>query len=231
MRPTGRAISLLHFNEVEYGEGRNMDRLTGKVIIVTGGANGIGRTYVESLAGEGAQVVIAGIDGEKGREVAESVSNSGTDAISPTTDISDWDNVQRLVQETIGRFGRIDGLVNNAAFYQRPKVMARVPFEQIPLDEWEEMMSVNLRGGLFVLPGRGPAHEAAAVGEDRQHFLCHQFLWRRFRGPLRDIQGRRRRINQVFGQGTWRPWDNGERGGTGHHHEPGRATGTGTPHK
>ncbi|MQF96463.1 MAG: SDR family NAD(P)-dependent oxidoreductase [SAR202 cluster bacterium] len=126
-----------------------MDRLTGKVIIVTGGANGIGRTYVESLAGEGAQVVIAGIDGEKGREVAESVSNSGTDAISPTTDISDWDNVQRLVQETIGRFGRIDGLVNNAAFYQRPKVMARVPFEQIPLDEWDEMMSVNLRGGFL----------------------------------------------------------------------------------
>ncbi|NQW21943.1 MAG: SDR family oxidoreductase [SAR202 cluster bacterium] len=123
-----------------------MDRLTGKVIIVTGGANGIGRAYVEALAREGAQLVIADIDRPSGQELAESLAASGTQAIALNTDVSQWTEVERLARETAERFGRIDGLVNNAAFYQRPKIMARVPFEQIPLDEWDQMMSVNLRG-------------------------------------------------------------------------------------
>lgn len=123
-----------------------MDRLTGKVIIVTGGANGIGRAYVEALAREGAQLVIADIDEPSGQELAESLAASGTQAIALATDVSQWAAVERMARDTVERFGHIDGLVNNAAFYQRPKIMARVPFEQIPLDEWDQMMSVNLRG-------------------------------------------------------------------------------------
>jgi len=123
-----------------------MDRLTGKVIIVTGGANGIGRAYVESLAREGANLVIADVDGSSGQELAESLAAAGAQAIAIATDISELADVERMARETADRFGRIDGLVNNAAFYQRPDIMARVPFEQIPLDEWDKMMSVNLRG-------------------------------------------------------------------------------------
>ena len=54
-----------------------------------------------------------------------------------------------MARESAERFGRIDVLINNAAFFQRPTVMARVPFEQIPLDEWDHMMSVNLRGAFL----------------------------------------------------------------------------------
>ena len=126
-----------------------MDRLTGKVIIVTGGANGIGRAYVESLAREGANLVIADVDESSGQELAESLAAAGAQAIAITTDISELADVERMTRETADRFGRIDGLVNNAAFYQRPDIMARVPFEQIPLDEWDKMMSVNLRGAFL----------------------------------------------------------------------------------
>ncbi len=126
-----------------------MDRLTGKVIIVTGGANGIGRAYVESLAREGANLVIADVDGSSGQELAESLAAAGAQAIAIATDISELADVERMARETADRFGRIDGLVNNAAFYQRPDIMARVPFEQIPLDEWDKMMSVNLRGAFL----------------------------------------------------------------------------------
>ena len=126
-----------------------MDRLTGKVIIVTGGANGIGRAYVESLAREGANLVIADVDESSGQELAESLAAAGAQAIAIATDISELADVERMTRETADRFGRIDGLVNNAAFYQRPDIMARVPFEQIPLDEWDKMMSVNLRGAFL----------------------------------------------------------------------------------
>ena len=126
-----------------------MDRLTGKVIIVTGGANGIGRAYVESLAREGAQLVIADIDKHSGQELARSLVAAGTQVFSLPTDVSELADVENMIRETVDRFGRIDGLVNNAAFYQRPDFMARVPFEQIPLDEWDKMMSVNLRGAFL----------------------------------------------------------------------------------
>ncbi|MCH7843225.1 MAG: SDR family oxidoreductase [Chloroflexi bacterium] len=126
-----------------------MDRLTGKVIIVTGGANGIGRAYVESLAQEGAQLVIADIDESAGQELASSLVANGTQAFAMTTDVSELADVERLARETAERFGRIDVLINNAAFFQRPVAMARVPFEQIPLAEWDRMMSVNLRGAFL----------------------------------------------------------------------------------
>lgn len=126
-----------------------MNRLAGKVIIVTGGANGIGRAYVEALAQEGAQVIIADVDEPAGRELAASLTAAGSEVIALTVDVSEWTHVERLARETAKRFGRIDGLVNNAAFYQRPQVMSRVPFEQIPLDEWDRMMSVNLRGAFL----------------------------------------------------------------------------------
>lgn len=126
-----------------------MDRLTDKVIIVTGGANGMGRAYVEALAQEGAQVIIADLDESAGNELAASLMGAGSEVISLTIDVSEWTDVERMARETVDRFGRIDGLVNNAAFYLRPHAMARVHFELIPLDEWDRMMSINLRGAFL----------------------------------------------------------------------------------
>lgn len=123
-----------------------MDRLTDKVIIVTGGANGMGRAYVEALAQEGAQVIIADLDESAGKDLAASLVEAGSQVIALTVDVSEWSNVEMMARETAERFGHIDGLINNAGFYQRPVVMARVAFEQIPLEEWDRMMSVNLRG-------------------------------------------------------------------------------------
>ncbi|MBM2811950.1 MAG: dehydrogenase [Chloroflexi bacterium] len=122
-----------------------MPRLEDRVIIVTGGAQGIGRAYCERLAEEGARVVVTDIDGDRAEAVANHLRGLEAEALAVTMDVADQAATERMAAAAIERFGRIDGLVNNAAIFQRP-ALSRVPFEQIPLDEWDRVMAVNLRG-------------------------------------------------------------------------------------
>jgi 3-oxoacyl-[acyl-carrier protein] reductase len=122
-----------------------MDRLREQVIIVTGGAHGIGRAYCEGLAREGAGVVVADIDGPAAEATVKALSESGYEALAVVTDVSQPEATERMARATMDRFGRIDGLINNAALFQRP-AMSRVPFEQISVEEWDRLMAVNLRG-------------------------------------------------------------------------------------
>jgi len=122
-----------------------MDRLKDQVLIVTGGAHGIGLAYCEGLAAEGARVVVADIDGQGAEAVVASLGESGHDALAVATDVSQPESTDAMARLTMERFGRIDGLINNAAIYQRPAV-TRGPFEEIPVEEWDRLMGVNLRG-------------------------------------------------------------------------------------
>ena len=92
-------------------------RLAGKTAIVTGGAKGIGRHYSQALAAEGARVMIADIAG--GRELAEEIAgrHGANSVASMKFDVSEEKAVKNLVAQTIDRFGQIDVLVNNAAYY------------------------------------------------------------------------------------------------------------------
>ena len=122
-----------------------MDRLKDQVLIVTGGAHGIGLAYCEGLAAEGARVVVADIDGQGAEAVVASLGESGHDALAVATDVSQPESTDAMARLTMERFGRIDGLINNAAIYERPAV-TRGPFEEIPVEEWDRLMGVNLRG-------------------------------------------------------------------------------------
>ena len=122
-----------------------MGRLDGQVIIVTGGAQGIGKAYCEGLANEGAKIVVADLNAEAAGAFVRALGENGKDAMAVTVDVSNPDDAERMARETLARFGRIDGLVNNAAIYQRPGLF-RGPFDQIPVDEWDRVMAVNLRG-------------------------------------------------------------------------------------
>jgi 3-oxoacyl-[acyl-carrier protein] reductase len=122
-----------------------MGRLQDRVIIVTGGAHGIGRAYCQGLASEGAKVVVADLDGGGGDELARVLNKDGYDTLAVRTDVAEPADAEQMARATLDRFGRIDGLINNAALFQRP-AMSRVPFEQIPVEEWDRLMAVNLRG-------------------------------------------------------------------------------------
>jgi 3-oxoacyl-[acyl-carrier protein] reductase len=122
-----------------------MARLQDRVIIVTGGAQGIGRAYCERLAEEGANLVIADINLAAAEAAAEHLRGLEVEALALQTDVADVTATEQMARATLERFGRIDALVNNAAMYQRPAV-SRGPFEELPVEEWDRLMAVNVRG-------------------------------------------------------------------------------------
>ena len=132
-----------------------MSQLDGKVAIVTGGAQGIGRAIADGLAVEGARIVIADL------KDAEQASAAYPDGIGIEVDVADEAAVQRMVDETLDHYGSIDVLVNNAGLYAS---LAMRPFTEIPLDEWRQVMDVNVasmfltcRAVVPVMRGRGGA--------------------------------------------------------------------------
>ena len=110
-------------------------RLSGKVAIVTGGAQGIGRAIAEGLSREGARIVIADLAN------AEDAAAGIEGGVGLTVDVSSEEDTARMVEETVGRCGRLDILVNNAGLYAS---LAMRPFDQIPLEEWRRVMDVNV---------------------------------------------------------------------------------------
>jgi len=115
--------------------------LEGKTAIVTGGAMGIGRTMAEALAGEGAQIVIA--DREGAGQAASSMTTAGYTAIGLDCDVSSEADTERMVQETVARFGAIDILVNNAGVYSS---LEPGPFEEQTVEQWRKVLDVNVIG-------------------------------------------------------------------------------------
>ena len=120
-------------------------RLKDKVAIITGAAHGIGKAYARRFTEEGAQVVIADIDGAAGTAVAKALLDSAGSAWARRTDVRSFADVQALTEETVRRFGRIDVLLNNAAIYVTEKLW-KGPVEELAIDEWDRVMEVNLKG-------------------------------------------------------------------------------------
>ncbi len=118
-----------------------MGRLDGRVAIVTGGAGTIGSAYGRGFAGEGASVVVADL-GNTDRMVDE-LTEAGHQAIGVEVDVADQASTEAMARTVLDAFGRIDILVNNAAFF---KTVTRGPFEEITVDEWDTTMAVNVRG-------------------------------------------------------------------------------------
>jgi NAD(P)-dependent dehydrogenase (short-subunit alcohol dehydrogenase family) len=134
-------------------------RLTDKVIIITGGAKGIGRAYGLAVAAEGARVVVADIADPTA--TVKEIEARGAQALGVRCDVSREQDTQRMATETIARFGRIDVLVNNAALYG---TLARRPFMEIPVEEWDQVMAVNLRGLFLCARAVFPAMKARGKG-------------------------------------------------------------------
>jgi NAD(P)-dependent dehydrogenase (short-subunit alcohol dehydrogenase family) len=136
-----------------------MGSLDGRVAIVTGGARGIGRAYAMGLAAEGAAVVVA--DLLPGDPVVAEIEAAGGRAASIEVDVSDRESTEQLARSTAERFGRIDILVNNAAYF---RYVVKHPLEDIPIEEWDRAFAVNVRGTWLCTRAVLPAMRAQQDG-------------------------------------------------------------------
>ena len=117
-------------------------RLQGKTALVTGGGTGIGRAIAKLFAEEGAQVAISGRRKERLNEV---VAEIGSHAMAVQADVAEEKDVRRMVNEAVDHMGRIDILVNNAAIITRRSTLV-----DTPLEDWDLMNAVNVRGVYLV---------------------------------------------------------------------------------
>lgn len=115
-------------------------RFLNKVVIVTGGGQGIGACIAQSYAKEGAYVVIAEIDEEAGVENETSITDLGGNACFLQTDVSNEESVQAMVGQVLNRFGHIDILINNAAVDAKGTLFTRT------IEEWSNVLAVNITG-------------------------------------------------------------------------------------
>jgi len=118
---------------------RDRPALRGKVAVVTGSGQGIGRGIALALAREGAKVVVSDVT-DKIYEVAKEIESVDSQALAIKADVSSPPQVEKMVEETIGKFGRIDILVNNAGIYPNK------PLVGITESDWDKVLDVNLKG-------------------------------------------------------------------------------------
>ena len=135
--------------------------LEGRVVIVTGGGQGIGRGYAHYFAAQGAIPVIAELDGESARRVAAEIVADHGPALALQTDVGDEDSVAAMAAKALDAFGRIDILINNAAVFSR---ITMAPFWELPVEEWKAAMHVNITGSMLCARAVAPAMMEAGWG-------------------------------------------------------------------
>lgn len=122
-----------------------MNRLQGKVALITGATSGIGEASAQLFAEEGAKVVIAGRNPERGWKIKERLVSAGLEAQFIQCDVSSSESARTLVDETIGTYGQLDILFNNAGVF-----LPSVEIERLEIESWKETFSVNVDGLFFV---------------------------------------------------------------------------------
>ena len=132
-------------------------KLKNKVAVVTGATKGIGLAIAEEFAKEGARVVLTGRSQDLGEDAAQSISEQGFEAIFVQCDVSQSDQVKRLVDKTVEHFGRLDIMVSNAG------INAKAEFLDVTEDDWDAVIGVNLKG--VFLCGQAAAKQMVKQGE------------------------------------------------------------------
>jgi NAD(P)-dependent dehydrogenase (short-subunit alcohol dehydrogenase family) len=132
-------------------------KLKEKVAIVTGATKGIGLGIAEEFANEGAKVVLTGRSRDLGEDAARSIAVRGREAIFVRCDVSQSDQVNRLVEKTVAHFGRLDIMVSNAG------INAKAEFLDVAEEDWDAVIAVNLKG--VFLCGQAAAKQMVEQGE------------------------------------------------------------------
>jgi NAD(P)-dependent dehydrogenase (short-subunit alcohol dehydrogenase family) len=137
-------------------------RLKDKVAIITGGGTGLGRAYALRFAAEGAKVTVAARNLARLEAVVKEIEAKGGEALAVQIDISDEASTQEMAKRTAERFGKIDILVNNAAYYAE---LSAISWDDWTVEEWERNFTVTVMGGWLCAKAVFPYMKAQGKGK------------------------------------------------------------------
>jgi NADP-dependent 3-hydroxy acid dehydrogenase YdfG len=132
--------------------------IEGKVVIITGASSGLGEAAAHHLADKGASLALAARRTERIEGLAEEITNNGGEALAVTTDVTEHEQVQALVDDAVEAFGRVDVMLNNAG------LMPLSPLERLNVNEWDQMIDVNVKGVLYGIAAALPYMQEQASG-------------------------------------------------------------------
>src|SRR5262249_21942101 len=119
------------------------NNIQGKVVVITGASSGLGEATARLLSAQGAKVALGARRVDRLQSLAEQLTRNGGKALALATDVTDRDQVKKLVDVAVQEFGRIDVMINNAG------LMPQAPLERLQIDEWDRMIDVNIKGVLY----------------------------------------------------------------------------------
>ncbi len=134
-------------------------RFQDQVVIVTGASRGIGLGIAQLFAREGAKLVLVGRDEQALRLATENICRGGTQAIYLRAEISNLEDIENMVQETLAQYGQIDVLCHNAGIYPHARL------ENMTIEEWQKVIDVNLTGTFLAVKACIPAMKAQGHGK------------------------------------------------------------------
>ena len=120
-----------------------MENIKGKVVVITGASSGLGEATARLLSAEGATVVLGARRVERLQKLVGELTAKGGKALALATDVTDHEQVKKLVDAAVQKFGRIDVMINNAG------IMPHSPLERLKIDDWNRTIDVNIKGVLY----------------------------------------------------------------------------------
>jgi NADP-dependent 3-hydroxy acid dehydrogenase YdfG len=132
--------------------------IEGKVVVITGASSGLGEAAARHLAEKGARVTLAARRTDRLDALADEIVESGGEALPVTTDVTEREQVQALVDAAVKEFGRIDVMLNNAG------IMPASRLDRLKVDEWDQMIDVNVKGVLYGIAAALPYMKEQASG-------------------------------------------------------------------
>jgi NADP-dependent 3-hydroxy acid dehydrogenase YdfG len=138
-----------------------MSNNIGKVVVITGASSGLGEATARLLSAEGAHVVLGARRADRLKSLMDELTGRGGKAIAVSTDVTQRDQVKKLVDAAVQAYGRIDVMINNAG------LMPQAPLERLKIDEWDRMIDVNIKGVLYGIAAALPHMQRQKAG----HFI------------------------------------------------------------
>jgi NADP-dependent 3-hydroxy acid dehydrogenase YdfG len=138
-----------------------MSNIEGKIVVITGASSGLGEATARLLSTKGAILVLGARRQDRLKALAETLGSADGKALAVTTDVTDPAQVKRLVDAAARTFGRVDVMINNAG------LMPQAPLELLKIDEWDQMINVNIKGVLYGIAAALPHMKEQKTG----HFI------------------------------------------------------------